>query len=282
MKSACVITGASSQIGDVLLPKLQGVFASLVAWSRQPFTGEGQAVSWQCQDLEADYELDAEVTHVVHLAPLYLLAPLLAKAQRPLRVVGISTCSVIHKAQSSSLAERELAARFLAAEQKVIKLAQQQGHELTLLRPTMLYGLGRDGTVAVLQKFACRFGFLLVPGNADGLRQPVHVEDIAQAVVQCLNTKATIGKTYELGGRSVLSLRELCAKILLDNGRRPRVFSIPLWMLKLAIYGARLSKLRPDWDVGLLQRAQQNQTVDYGKAQRDFGYDPMGFQGRVE
>lgn len=279
MNNKCVVTGASSQIGDVLLALLTDKFFVVEAWSRQP-QKEQPGVHWQFADLTEVYKVDENVTHLIHLAPLPLLAPLLELAMQPVRVIAISTCSVLHKAKSSSAAERKLAQEFLEAEEKAIAVARRKGHQLTLLRPTMLYGSGRDTSIGVLQRFAVRYGFLVVPGDAHGLRQPVHVADVSQAVMQCLATDKTIGKIYDLGGRNQMTLRQMCEKILVDNGKRPRVIGLPIWPLKLAIQTLRLLKIRPDWDVALLHRAQRNQVVDNRVAANDFGYAPRYFDGK--
>lgn len=278
MDIGCLVTGASSQIGGPLLGLLPDRFFSVTAWSRYP-QAELQGVMWQQADLSEVYQIDETVTHLVHLAPLALLASVLEHAH-PMRVIAISTCSVRHKASSTSQAERRLAQRLKNAEEQVITVARRKGHQLTLLRPTMLYGAGRDGTIAILQKFAQRFGFLLVPGKALGLRQPVHVADVAQAVIGCIEHDGTIGKCYELGGRGQMTLRQLAERVLVDNGKRPRVYSMPLWVLRLAVYIVRTLKIRTDWDVGLLDRARQNQTVDNRPAINDFGYDPRPFNGK--
>lgn len=276
-----LVTGASSQIGDVFLPLLSEHSVDVRAWSRQPQMSDLEHVQWQLADLQDPPAPGLDITHVIHLAPLGLLPPLLVASERSLRVIAISTCSVLHKAESASAVERALAAGFKRAEEQVQAICVEKGHQLTILRPTMLYGLGRDGTVGVLQRFAKRFGFLLVPGQAQGLRQPVHVADVAQAIVQCLEHSQTLGQTYELGGRSRLTLRQLGERTLRDNGRRPRVFTLPLWPLALLVRLARLLRFRPDWDVGLLQRASQHQTVDNQRAIRDFGYAPREFDGRL-
>lgn len=278
MNVECVVTGASSQIGGPLLELLPDRFFRVNAWSRKP-QAEVRGVAWQRADLSEVYKIDETVTHLIHLAPLALLAPVLEHAH-PMRVIAISTCSVRHKASSASPAERKLAEKLKNAEKQVITMARRKGHQLTLLRPAMLYGAGRDGTVAVLQKLARRFGFLLVPGRALGLRQPVHVADVAQAIVGCIDHDKTIGRCYELGGRVQITLRQLAERVLTDNGKRARVYSVPSWLLRPVIDAARILKIRPDWDVGLLDRAQKNQTVDNRPAMRDFGYDPRPFNGK--
>lgn len=276
----CLVTGASSQLGDALLPLLVANGSRVVAWSRQP-QESSNAVCWKTIDLNRTTEIPETVKQLVHLAPITLLLPLLQQPLPPLRIIAISTCSIRYKAQSECSQERQMAQTLLQAEQAVIQHAQAAGHQLTVLRPSMLYGLGRDGTVAVMQRFAQRFGFLLVPAGADGLRQPVHVGDVAQAIIQCLAQPATQGKRYELGGAEQLTVRELAQRVLQENQRTQRVITVPSLLLRLLITLARLSGVRPDWNTALLARARQTQVVDNSAAQHDFGYTPRAFDGRL-
>ena len=45
--------------------------------------------------------------------------------------------------------------------------------------------------------------------SADALFQPVWVEDIARAVVYCIDHAATVGQTFECAGPQMYSLRDL-------------------------------------------------------------------------
>lgn len=81
--------------------------------------------------------------------------------------------------------------------------------------------------------------------------------DVAQAIVGSIDHDKTIGRCYELGGRAQITLRQLAERVLADNGKRARVYSVPSWLLRPVIDAARILKIRPDWDVGLLDRAQK-------------------------
>jgi NADH dehydrogenase len=81
------------------------------------------------------------------------------------------------------------------------------GLELTLLRPSVMFG-AED---RLLNVFAMLQGWLpLLPLASPNARfQPVWVEDVAQAIVHCLDHPATIGRTFECTGPEVHTLREL-------------------------------------------------------------------------
>ena len=81
------------------------------------------------------------------------------------------------------------------------------GVDWTILRPSVLFGPEDNflNAFARLQRL-----FPVMPlARADARFQPVYVGDVAQAIVNALDTPATIGKTYELAGPEVFTLREL-------------------------------------------------------------------------
>ncbi|MDW5444228.1 complex I NDUFA9 subunit family protein [Polaromonas sp. SM01] len=79
---------------------------------------------------------------------------------------------------------------------------------LTLLRPSVIFGADDKflNTFAQLQKV-----FPLIPlAGAHALFQPVWVEDVAEAIVYCLqDAHTTAGKTFEACGPAIFTLRQL-------------------------------------------------------------------------
>ncbi len=88
-----------------------------------------------------------------------------------------------------------------------LRVAAAQGLQLTVLRPSVIFGADDRflNLFAALQRV-----FPVMPLAGAGTRfQPVWVEDVAQAVVQCLQDTRTIGQAYELCGPGVYTLKEL-------------------------------------------------------------------------
>jgi hypothetical protein len=70
-------------------------------------------------------------------------------------------------------------------------------------------------------------------GGGETRMQPVLVADVARAVAQALHDPATAGRTYELGGPSVYSFRELMELTLQVIGRRRSLVSVPWGLVGL-------------------------------------------------
>jgi uncharacterized protein YbjT (DUF2867 family) len=86
-------------------------------------------------------------------------------------------------------------------------LRANQGIDLTILRPSVVFGAGDQflNLFARLQKFAP-----VIPLATPHARfQPIDVRDLANAIANCLENTATIGKQYECVGPDVLTLYEI-------------------------------------------------------------------------
>lgn len=81
------------------------------------------------------------------------------------------------------------------------------GLDVTVLRPSVLFGEGDSfmNTFAKLQQL-----FAVIPLAASKAKfQPVWVEDVASAIVACLQDKTAIGQMYEACGPQVFTLKQL-------------------------------------------------------------------------
>ncbi|MGH6953942.1 MAG: complex I NDUFA9 subunit family protein [Alphaproteobacteria bacterium] len=60
--------------------------------------------------------------------------------------------------------------------------------------------------------------------------QPVYVGDVAESIVRILEQPATAGRTYELGGPRVYSLKEIMALVLAETRRRRPLVPLPIFV----------------------------------------------------
>ena len=68
----------------------------------------------------------------------------------------------------------------------------------TVLRPSVMFAVN-EGLLGVLEKLARSTPIIPLIGGGRTRLQPVHVNDVAEAVYQSLRNPDAVGKTYELG-----------------------------------------------------------------------------------
>ena len=98
--------------------------------------------------------------------------------------------------------------------------------EASLLRPALVYGPG-DHFFTRFAPLAQSAPAIPLIGGGRTRFQPMHVEDVAEAIVRILEQPGTAGRTFELGGKEVVSFRELIERLCQAFGRKPWLVSIP-------------------------------------------------------
>ncbi len=193
----------------------------------------------------------------------------LIEARGAERIVVLSSTSVFTKTNSSDMDERKMIEQFMAAEAGLARWAQQRSIRYTILRPTMIYGRGLDRNVSQIAKIIRRFGCFPLFGAANGLRQPIHVDDVALACRRALEAGRSVA--YNISGGERISYRDMVARIFEVMGKKPRFFQAPLWMFRAVAPGVRLLPKFQDWSPSMAERMSQDLVFDNGEAQSDLG-----------
>ncbi len=257
------VIGASSLVGDYLLPQLAAAGWAPVPWARDRAAGPGCAIA-----------------HWILLAPVWTVTDQFAlwQACGARRVVALSSTSVESKAASADAAEQALVARLRVGEAALAAWCGRVGAEWVLLRPTLIYGGGRDRNVSDIARLVRRFGWFPLAGRGAGLRQPVHAADVAAACVAALSAPAAAGRTYALSGGETLSYRDMVARVFQALGRPPRLLSLPLWAVRALLALLRLLPRFRHWTPAMVTRMGADLVFDHAPAARDLGFAPRAFR----
>lgn len=277
MKTALVF-GASGQIGAPLVELLNEAGWRVYAVSRQA-RSDSPGRHWLHGDLAEVQGVPDGVDAIYSCGPLDLFARWHARAQvRAPRIVAFGSTSAATKHGSGDDDERDLARRLLGAEAALFAQSERQGAAATMLRPTLVYGAGRDATLTRIARLARRWGRFVLPRRCDGLRQPVHVQDLANAAVAAAAAPATHGRSYDLPGGETLAYREMVRRVLACLEPAPSLLELPMPLFQLALRTAQARGIATDLTPAAVARMRQDMVFDAGPARRDFDYAPRAFK----
>ena len=282
------VIGATSIVGEYLLSMLVEEGWDVVAFSHresQIKAVEDNSVVWRLLTSVKSTEVGCfdqrkeQINLWISLAPISVLSEyfsmLLTYGAR--HIVAISSTSRFTKSESSDQEEKILAQTLAENEERLKSWAKKEKLTFTILRPTLVYGLGRDKNVSAIASFIRRFSFYPVLGAAYGLRQPVHAKDVASCCVTALSSKAAINNIYNISGGETISYREMVCRIFAALKKKPRFVAFPLWLFRLAVLFLRMFPPFRHWSAAMAERMNQDLIFGHEEASRDLGFKPRPF-----
>lgn len=183
------------------------------------------------------------------------------------RAVFVSTTSIFTRLPTASKAVR------VAAEDVI----RASALDWTIVRPTMIYGAVGDRNMARLLRALRRLPVVPLPGGGTGLQQPVHVDDLAAAIVKVLDRPLTVHRSYDLAGPEPMTLRAVIQEAAGAMSRRPRLVSLPLAPAVGLIRIYELAATSPRVKSEQLARLAEDKAVDIGAARSDLDFAPRAF-----
>lgn len=266
-----LVIGGSSQIGYFLLPRLRATGQPVLALSRHPRRAR-DGVQWLRGALPHDMPTLPELSTIISFGPLLALAEWLNQANPGAapRVVATSSMSAETKRDSMVPAERAIARRLREGEAALATACARHGCAWTVLRPTLVYGAGLDKSLTPIARRALRTRLFPIPA-ARGLRQPVHADDVAQAVLAALDCPASAGRIVPIGGGERLPYPEMFARVRDSLPRATLTVPLPARLLRLV--ARTCPPLR-----GPLSRLDSDLVADNGELQRLLGIHPRPFR----
>ena len=150
----------------------------------------------------------------------------------------------------------------------------------TILRPSIVFG-PEDDFFNRFAGMAASAPALPLVGGGKTRFQPVHVGDVAEAIVTALNDESTQGKLYELGGPRTYTFEDLLRFVLEATGRSRPLVGLPFGMAKFIGFFAQMipnPPITPD-QVELLKT--DNVVADGALTLDDLGITPDALEAIV-
>lgn len=279
-----ILTGGTSLIGDYLIPRLLASGYQIQGLIRTASRDNQPGITWHTADISNDLTLPllSEAYFAIHLAPLWLLPKLIpVLAEKGVkRLIAFGSTSCFTKLQSADPEERKVAENLLTAELEIQQLCNEHEIHWTLFRPTLIYAndvnaLGK--ALAPVARFIHYAGFFPLIDKAEGLRRPVHAEDLASACLQALEVPATYRRAYNLSGAEVLPYRGMIERLFHHLGKQPRFVKLPRSIIRAGIHCLRFVPAYQFLNLEMADRMNQHMDFDHVEAARDFAYTPRKF-----
>ena len=194
---------------------------------------------------------------------------IVAAAQRGIRrAIFISTTAIFTTLNAKTKSVR------MAAEETI----RNSGLQWTIIRPTMIYGTARDRNMVRLVRYLSRWPVMPVGGRGRHLLQPVHVDDVARAMLLALDHDVSIGRAYNVAGKAPLTFNQVIDVVAAQLGKRVIKVHLPVTAVASMLALAERAKLRLPVKSEQIRRLNEDKAFDYSEAARDLGYAPIPFE----
>lgn len=108
-------------------------------------------------------------------------------------------------------------------------IVRDSGLAFVILRPSLVYGDADAGVFSTIEKLST-LPFVPVFGDGKAVFRPIHVEDVAAAIMASANEASAVGKTLDLGGPDTVSFDELIRRVHTSRGVERRIVHMPAWL----------------------------------------------------
>ena len=147
-----------------------------------------------------------------------------------------------------------------------------------VLQPSLLFGEGDDFFPRLA--FSLMFPVVPVPGDGKARFQPLHVDDIAQALVAAVERPETAG-VHEIGGAEPVTYDEMLEETMRGTGKRRPTLHVPVPLMKPAAMVMGLVMPDPPVTVAQLDLLAVDNTPRQNALEPVFGVHPRPFKGAL-
>jgi hypothetical protein len=273
MHGRLFITGAAGNTGRAFLDTLfsPGRAGDLdVICLVRPGDPLGDLSRWPVRAVEGDARDASSVAAawdgdrtIVDISSIHHSGPILEGCPGAKGIVAVSSTGLFSRF-------REEASRIGESEGRIMS----SGLPWTILRPTMIYGTPYDRNMSKLIRYISRSRAVPLPGGGRSLFQPVSAFDLASCLLASLERPEAAGRSYEISGGSVHSLREIVEMIACILGRRVLAVPVPLRAAAAALRLIPSSHVRPVQVLRLLE----DKVFDHSAAAADLGFTPVSLE----
>ncbi len=152
--------------------------------------------------------------------------------------------------------------------------------DLTILIPPLIYGKGSQGFKKII-KYIKKFPFfILLIGSGNHLQQPAYVDDVVNAILNCIENDKSIGKSYWVGGKEAITFNKFIDVVCEGMEIRKIKIHTPVFICKI------IAIIFERFGFNILTRREinsinQNTNIDNSKAIKEIRYNPISLDKAI-
>lgn len=156
-------------------------------------------------------------------------------------------------------------------EKRAFEIAGKKGVEMTVVRPSMVYGPGHGiWTVGMFENV--REGKPVFLGDGSTYFNPVYIDDVVDALVLCAKSPQAPGEGFNLSSE-VTTWRDFMDYYGKLCGKEPR--GIPLFLARLIVMANKIPGVNTPIDQGFIEMANSRKYFSIDKAEKLLGWSPQ-------
>ena len=284
-----VVLGAGGQVGLFAIERLLNSGCHVIAVKRDAPSGLGARIDrLRCIDrhelvenIEKSEDPGGRSLSLLSCGPVDLARRLLTgdvvTGVRWNRVVVTGTTSTITKTSSPDATERRTITEITKACDEIRVYCRQNDIPLSVLSPTLIYGCGMDQNLSRVYRWIQRYGFVPIASGANGLRQPLHVADLARTLASAVTIEPAVSVESPVCGSGTVTYEEMMASLFDTAGKIKRLVRLPDPLIPLAIAVSRLLSVTGDLNREMFRRQSRDLVFDDSPARQHLGHDPRSF-----
>jgi NADH dehydrogenase len=157
------------------------------------------------------------------------------------------------------------------------ELVRQSGIPHTILRPSLIYGLG-DGFTIRLSEMLKLVPVIPVIGSGKSRVQPVYIDDVVSCMVKAVTGDAFLNEIYEIGGPDQLTYEEVTKAIAEAMGIKRPAVHVPLFFMKPIARALETVLSNPPLTTDQLITLQEDNVCSMRDIRDAFGIEPLAFR----
>jgi uncharacterized protein YbjT (DUF2867 family) len=175
----------------------------------------------------------------------------------------------------------EVHSRHLVSRQEVGRMLAGAGVPVVEFRAAVIVGSG-SASFEMIRHLVERLPFMVTPKWVDTRCQPIGVRDVLDHLVLALERPDAEG-VFEIGGRDILSYREMMLHYATVRGLRRKIVALPVPRPQLSgLFVGLVTPIPYRIAHPLIQSLRTEVTVCDTRAREVFGLEPMGYDEAVE